>query len=309
VSSREFVDSGEKSFLAGGVTEGKILRQNAWIKFRTHAGIGEKRLDLAAENKCVILQAIVKRFNPETITGSEEFVPGMIPNDEGEHAAQMLHAFRPILFVKMNDTFGVTIGSEGMAAREQLWAEFSVVVNFPVEYDPERAILVGKRLMAGLEVDDAKTAHREAGAVEGECSSIIGTAMNDLPVHSMQGGIVGRAIGFKVKDAADAAHSKSLRAARGASELRRIAVPFERLRDDLSHGVKAADEMCAPGRRVAGKAGGEIYFSSSYYHEEWLPGARVRAERARLQRCEKRLWPRVTLFDQGNATEKVMLYE
>jgi hypothetical protein len=93
-----------------------------------------------------------------------------------------------------------------MTLRLHLLAEFGVIINFAIEYDPKRTIFVGERLMAGFQIDDAKAAHGKACPFAGECTGIVGTAMDDLLVHLAQNGIVDRLAGIKMKDAADAAH-------------------------------------------------------------------------------------------------------
>ena len=44
---------------------------------------------------------------------------------------------------------------ETMAARLQICAQFDVIENLAVEYNPERFVLVCNRLAAAAEIDDA----------------------------------------------------------------------------------------------------------------------------------------------------------
>ncbi len=53
-------------------------------------------------------------------------------------------------------------GAEPMAARFELGAQLGEVVDLAVEDDPDRAVLVGHRLIAGGEIDDAQPAVRRA---------------------------------------------------------------------------------------------------------------------------------------------------
>jgi len=96
-----------------------------------------------------------------------------------------------------------------MPASNQFFAELGVVVNLTVKDDPDRPILIGERLMAALDVDDAEAAHSQAGAIGYQGSSIVGSTMQDPVVHFEQGGVVGTLTGPIVKDATDAAHIRS----------------------------------------------------------------------------------------------------
>ena len=49
-----------------------------------------------------------------------------------------------------------------MPARLQLLAQFGVVINFSVEYDPGSFIFVADRLMSPGEIDDAQPPHAQA---------------------------------------------------------------------------------------------------------------------------------------------------
>src|SRR5712691_8015724 len=63
----------------------------------------------------------------------------------------------------MDDGFRVGTGCIPMACALKQRANLGVVENFAVVGDPERAILVGHRLVAGGEVDDAQPAVAKSG--------------------------------------------------------------------------------------------------------------------------------------------------
>ena len=62
----------------------------------------------------------------------------------------------------MDDHLGVAVRAEAVPARLELGADVGEVVDLAVEDDPDRAVLVGERLIAGREIDDAQAAMPEA---------------------------------------------------------------------------------------------------------------------------------------------------
>ena len=67
--------------------------------------------------------------------------------------------------VGVDDDLGVAAGAEAVAERLELGAQLDVVEDLAVEDDPQRAVLVGQRLLAGRQVDDGQAGVRQAGAL------------------------------------------------------------------------------------------------------------------------------------------------
>ena len=72
---------------------------------------------------------------------------------------------RAPLLVGVDDDFGVGRRVEAVAGGLELAAQLAEVVDLAVEDDPDRAVLVVDRLVAGREVDDAQPAHAERHAL------------------------------------------------------------------------------------------------------------------------------------------------
>ena len=60
---------------------------------------------------------------PEPVARNEKRFRIAIPDGKCEHAAQMLHAIRAILFEEVDDGFGIAVRAVAMAARDQLLAQ------------------------------------------------------------------------------------------------------------------------------------------------------------------------------------------
>ncbi len=84
------------------------------------------------------------------------------------------------------------------------------VVDLAVEDRPDRAVLVGERLMAAGQVDDRQPAKPQRGVVVAVVARVVRTAVDD-PVHHRLEGFRGQST-FEIGPdrAADAAHAGSL---------------------------------------------------------------------------------------------------
>src|SRR5439155_1284819 len=90
---------------------------------------------------------VVEGFDPEPIPRQQQPPPPPVPDREGEHPPQLLHAALALLFVEVKN--GLCVGSRLVAVppRFQLGPEDRVVVQFTVVGNPDGAVLVGHGLM------------------------------------------------------------------------------------------------------------------------------------------------------------------
>src|SRR5712672_1890262 len=116
VSRQEFTDAGVKGVFAGEVSEGEKFGQGGTIELGTYAAMGKQHLDLRSEQQPFRSQLVIKWFDPQPIACDEESLPVPVPDCEGEHAAQVLHAISAVLFVEMNDGFGIAMSAIGVSA-------------------------------------------------------------------------------------------------------------------------------------------------------------------------------------------------
>ena len=118
----------------------------------------QQRLHLRREVEAILLLRVVERLDAEAIAGAEQGLRFLVPEREGEHAAEVLHAIGAPFAVGAQDDFGVGLGAELLAADDV--AQLKIVVDFAVEGEPI-AGFIGHRLVAGREIDDAQTAMGE----------------------------------------------------------------------------------------------------------------------------------------------------
>src|ERR1022692_3331532 len=85
----------------------------------------------------------------------------------------------------MNDRLCVRVRVEPVSPALQLLPQIREVINFPVEDDPNRLVLVVDRLVAASDVDDAQAAHSQAHAAFGIDPLVVRTAMDERLAHLM----------------------------------------------------------------------------------------------------------------------------
>lgn len=147
---------------------------------------GKNGLDFRPEDQIVAGLPVEERLLAKRIPGEEQLLLPFVPDRQGEHAVELLHAALALLLIQVDNDLGIAPRGEDVAARLQLSAQLPVVVDLTVEDDPAGAVLVGERLMAGLDVDDAQpSAGKPYWAVEKE-AFVVRASMGDGPSHRLE---------------------------------------------------------------------------------------------------------------------------
>src|ERR1041384_1895444 len=127
---------------------------------RAHAGGAGQRLDRRGEQQAPGGDGVVDRLLAHAVAREDEPAASAVPDAEREHAVDRLDDAGLALLVEVDDDFGVGARPELVAIVEpQRLSQRGVGVDLPVERDPDRAVLVGHRLVpGGAEVDDGEHA-------------------------------------------------------------------------------------------------------------------------------------------------------
>ena len=109
-----------------------------------HFGIGERQegLEFAGEDDSVVIEAINQGFLADSIATEDQLAAGRVPNRQGEHAAQESKKTRPLIFIQVNEDFGIAVRFEGVSFGFESTAEGGKVIDFAVEDGPNRAVLI-----------------------------------------------------------------------------------------------------------------------------------------------------------------------
>jgi len=97
------------------------------------------------------------RLLTETVSREHKGSARRIPDRHREHAVELLDEGVSVALVQMDDDLGVRTCAEGVALLRELVTKLVEVVDLPVENGPDVFVFATLRLIAGDEVDDAKT--------------------------------------------------------------------------------------------------------------------------------------------------------
>src|SRR5581483_687761 len=109
-------------------------------------------------------------------------------------------------FVEMDDDLGVGHGGKRVATGDQLFAQGAVVVDFAVEDQPHRAVLVGHGLTPARHVDDAEARVRKSRRTDVEDLAVIRSAVRERRRHPRED-FGRRRLTVELQDSAESAHS------------------------------------------------------------------------------------------------------
>jgi hypothetical protein len=169
----------------------------------------EQRAQFRAEDQpAARTLRVAERLLADAVARQQEPLLLLVPDGEGEHAAQRLDAALPHVLVEGEDGLGVGLRLELEASALQVLAQLPVVVDLAVEDDPVALVGVGDGLVAGVQVDDGQAAHGQAHAFAREEALVVGAAVGDEVVGPLEEGPIGRPP-VRVHDAEYAAHGLS----------------------------------------------------------------------------------------------------
>jgi hypothetical protein len=119
---------------------------------------------------------------------------------------QIVHDAIALLFVQVQDRLGIRSCSIAVTALLEPRPQFGVVVNLAVEHDPDGAVLIRHRLVAGGDVDDRQTSMRQTDGAIDEQPLAVRAAMPHDVAHPRQTTFVDATLRIKCDDSSDAAH-------------------------------------------------------------------------------------------------------
>src|SRR2546423_4390246 len=144
----------------------------------------------------------------------------------------MFRALSSVLFISRHDCFSVAVCIKDVPEFFELLAQFAVVVDLAVKYEPLTAIAVVHWLVPAFDLEDRQPAHAQADAATKIEAIVVGTAMTDRVGHPLkQAAIDGRIVG--AHNSSYAAHCLILNSGAkvskrcGAALTRRLRLPSQ----------------------------------------------------------------------------------
>src|SRR2546423_10806636 len=122
----------------GHAHEGEVVVYGLAVYLAADRRVQEQRRELGAEDERVAHTRVEQGLFADAVAREEQLLPALVPDGEGEHAAQVLRTIRPVLLVGVDYRLRVAVGAELVAEVFESLLEFAVVVDFAVEDYPTR---------------------------------------------------------------------------------------------------------------------------------------------------------------------------
>ena len=201
--------AGEHGLRIVQILEAQVLWECLAIDFGRELRVCVKRFDFGTIDEPIAVLRVVERLDTEDIACAYELTSHIIPDCNGEHAAQALeHAHSPF-FVAVHDGLGIAFGGEFIARLAQLFAQFLEVIDFPVEGDNYVALSVFHRLRAAFEVDDGQPTEAHRNPLVDVIAIIVWAAMSDAVSHIVHDGVVGFLVVVDCRKPHESAHVRA----------------------------------------------------------------------------------------------------
>jgi hypothetical protein len=118
----------------------------------------DKAAELTRKGKEAWAPSVVERLLAEPVARKEELFPILIINRKGKHAVQPFGQSSTPFLVAVDENLGIGVRrAENMTARHELSPQLQVIIDLTVEDHRDRAILVPKRLVTTVDVDNGET--------------------------------------------------------------------------------------------------------------------------------------------------------
>ena len=88
MARHQLADAAEQRAFLADVAEGEVFGQQRLFELGGDGGMLEQRLDLAGEGESAAVPVVVEGLLAEAVAGAEELAGVLVPDGEGEHAAE-----------------------------------------------------------------------------------------------------------------------------------------------------------------------------------------------------------------------------
>ena len=183
LAGQQLLHASEERVGSCDVTRAEELRDCRDVGLRIDEAAGENGLDLGSEEQQVPAPCPVQRLDAQPIAREQQPPLRRIPDGKREHAAEPVNAIVTPLLVGVHDRFSVGLRAVAVPALLEVAPDRGVVVDLPVVDDPDRAVFVRERLLAGAQVDDTQTPVGEDGVGVAVQAHLVRSAMRKDVAH------------------------------------------------------------------------------------------------------------------------------
>src|SRR5262249_26592382 len=191
------------------ILKGEVVREPLEIDVPLESSYGEQTFQFTTEVERISILPIVVGFDPKPVSSEQQLLLAIVPDGKGKHSTKMGDEVFTELFIEMNQTLSIGGGHQSMSTLCKIPSQFSKIVNLPIEYNPDRLVLVVDRLSPSLHVDNGKPSHTQAHSISKIEPVVIGTSSCDERAHASDQGLVDRS-DFCIDRSDNATHVQNL---------------------------------------------------------------------------------------------------
>ena len=168
--------------------------------------------EFRTEDKGAVGVSVVERLDPRSVARQHQSGPLLVPERNGKHAVEVVDevvaptARRHGRSSRYPKAFGIGVHRP---ARDV--AQLHKVVDLAVEHDMNGVRLIGHRLIAALEIDNAQPTHGEPHRAANKRTVPVRAAVNQRITHGAKGRPIVRSPLAKSENPGYSAHVRSLR--------------------------------------------------------------------------------------------------
>lgn len=178
--------AGERRAAAGDVLQGEVGVERRRVDLAAQPGDAGQRLQLGGEGEGAVGEhRPQQRLLADAVAGEHEPLARRIPQRQREHAVQPLDEAQAVLLVEVRQQRRVAVAADPVAAGVEVGAQLLEVVDLAVEDDRDGAGLVGRRLVALVEVDDAQPPMPERRPPGDVDAAVVRPAVQDRQGHPL----------------------------------------------------------------------------------------------------------------------------
>ena len=147
----------------------------------------QDRLQVGGEVEPLFVAGIIKRLDPHAIACEEQFTRLPVPDRERKHPVQPGDRVSAPAGIGVQNHLGIAVRVKPVAARDQVFTQFRVVIYGAVENDGVTFFGLGHRLVAGRrQVDNRETTMSEHNRTVEKLATIVGPASRHLRRHAFR---------------------------------------------------------------------------------------------------------------------------
>ena len=165
------------------VVEGEDIAQRCLVDLALELGQREDGLHLAGKSQAAFIGRVEAGLDPLAVAGQHAGLAALVPDEEGEHADQVVQHLLALLTPQVHQHLGVAARLELVALGFELFTQLDEVEDLAIEHDPDLAVGAAHGLHAVFRVDHGQARMAQHRAAQGFNALLVHAAVLDAIDH------------------------------------------------------------------------------------------------------------------------------